>query len=137
MSVGLMLLFEMDATLLRREQEKELLFVGRQFRHAIERYHAELSPAGSHVYPERLEDLLLDARGLLAKRHLRKVFVDPMTGKTEWGLIRFGGRIVGVHSLSDKAPIKQEGFEPEDVAFENKARYREWRFVVSAETKAL
>jgi hypothetical protein len=132
LSVGFVLVLEMDATALRRDQERELLAIGHQFRWAIERYYAEVSPAGIHEYPERLEDLLLDHRGLVEKRHLRKVFVDPMSAKAEWGFVRGAGRIMGVYSLSDRKPIKQDGFEAEDAAFRNASKYREWVFAYSA-----
>jgi hypothetical protein len=81
-----------------------------------------------------LEDLLSDHRGLVEKRHLRKVFVDPMSVKAEWGLVRGAGRIIGVYSLSDRKPIKQDGFEPEDAAFRNASQYRDWVFAYSADS---
>ena len=79
-------------------------------------------------YPARLEDLLKDERFPGIRRHLRKVFVDPMTGKAEWGLVQVSGRIVGIHSLSTVAPIKQAGFEGDEQAFTGAQSYAEWIF---------
>jgi len=124
---------EVDSTFVQRERERELLSVGRQFRAAIGRYYETTLSAGRHEYPVSLDELLQDNRAAGITRHLRKVFVDPMTGKPEWGLVRVGGRIVGVHSLSDKIPIKQDGFEPEELSLRNKRKISEWVFAYSGE----
>ncbi|MBB3176031.1 type II secretion system protein [Variovorax sp. Sphag1AA] len=79
-------------------------------------------------YPATLEDLLKDDRFPGIRRHLRKIFVDPMTGKAEWGLVKVSGRIVGIHSLSTKVPIKLAGFEGEDHAFNGARSYASWVF---------
>lgn len=119
---------EVDATNVQREREKELLSIGRQFQAAIGRYYEIQLTAGRREYPAEFADLLQDKRVPGIKRHLRQVFVDPMTGKNEWGLVKIGGRIVGVHSLSDKVPIKQEGFEAGNTNLRGKKKYSEWVF---------
>ena len=118
---------QMWKTEARREKETELLFIGEQFRLAIGSYY-EGSP-GAKRYPDSLERLISDNRFPTVTRHLRKVFVDPMTGKADWGLVQVGGRIVGVHSLSDRMPIKQDGFAPEHMGLRGKQRYAQWLFV--------
>lgn len=128
MGVGLTVVVEVDATAAQRDREKELLVIGRQFRTAIGRYYELRQVGGRNEYPATLDDLLRDNRAPGIQRHLRKVFVDPMTGKAEWGLVRLGGRIVGIHSLSEKAPIKQSGFEADDLALQDKKKYSEWVF---------
>ena len=113
----------------QREKERELLFVGDQFRSALRSYaHSGAGVAGQ--LPRSLDDLLRDPRYPGTKRHLRKVFVDPMTGKAEWGLLRTpdGMAITGVFSTSQEAPIKRANFEGDDEAFEGAARYSEWKF---------
>lgn len=121
------------STSVQRDKEYELLAIGRQFRAAIGRYHETQrattpGEAKGGDYPATLDDLLKDNRSLSTQRHLRRVFVDPMTGKAEWGLLMIGGRIVGVHSLSDKVPIKQDRFEAEDMGFRGKQKYSDWVF---------
>lgn len=116
-------------TAAQRDREKELLSIGRQFRTAISRYYETQLSAGKREYPATLDDLLRDNRVPGIKRHLRQVFIDPMTGKAEWGLIKMGERIVGVHSLSENLPIKQNGFEAEDLNLRGKQKYSEWAFV--------
>jgi len=70
----------------QREKEQELLFIGDQFRKAIMSYYN--SPlTGIRQYPEKLEDLLEDKRGPVPIRHLRKIYIDPMTRDDDWGLI--------------------------------------------------
>ena len=126
LSVSTALSVEIAATAARRDKEKELLAIGRQFQTALARYQA-LTP-GKPEYPESLEQLLRDDRLPGIRRHLRKIFIDPMTSKAEWGLIHIGGRIVGIHSLSEQTPIKQDGFETDFASFRGKQHYTEWIF---------
>jgi len=70
----------------QREKEKELLFIGEQFRKAVMSYYNN-PLTGIRQYPEKLEDLLEDKRGPVPIRHLRKIYIDPMTLTDEWGLI--------------------------------------------------
>jgi hypothetical protein len=112
-----------------RQKERELLFVGGQFRAAIGQYY--LNPKGPQKeYPRRLEDLLRDPRYPGTVRHLRKIYADPITGKKRWGMVRLpNGGIIGVYSLSEEAPIKTGNFLPADKSFTNKPRYADWKFV--------
>jgi type II secretory pathway pseudopilin PulG len=111
----------------QREKERELLFVGNQFRQAIALYY-EKSP-GIKRYPHALEDLLKDQRQLGIQRYLRKIYLDPMTRKTEWGAIAApDGGIMGVHSLSDATPLKSSNFDYVDQAFEGANKYSDWVF---------
>lgn len=129
MGVGLTVAAELDSTSARRDREKELLAIGRQFQTAVGRYYEIPGPGGQKEYPATLEDLLQDPRVPGVRRHLRKVFVDPMTATPEWGLVTIGGRIVGVRSMSDQMPIKQAGFAPEHQGLRGKKKYSEWLFV--------
>jgi len=108
-----------------RSDEAELLRIGGEFRRAIVRYRDVAMP---RVYPRSLEDLLLDQRVGKRQRYLRKIYADPMTGKAEWGLVREQGYIIGVHSLSERPPLKVSGFDLDDVDFENAQRYADWVF---------
>ncbi len=114
------------STIAKRDREAQLLFVGDEFRRAIGSYY-EGSP-GVHQFPQALEDLLEDRRLPVVRRHLRKIYVDPMTGGTEWGLIKNGNAILGVHSLSKDKPLKTANFRPEDAAFEGSGAYTDWIF---------
>ncbi|HNP27254.1 MAG TPA: hypothetical protein PKM20_10975 [Nitrosomonas sp.] len=73
-------------TKIQREKEMELLFIGDQFRKAIMSYHSN-QLTGVRQYPESLEQLLEDKRGPVIQRHLRKIYIDPMTMTDEWGLV--------------------------------------------------
>lgn len=93
--VGLIATSEVWSQSRQREKERQLLFIGNQFRQAIGRYY-ERTPGAVKRYPEKLQDLLEDKRYLVTQRYLRKIFRDPMTGKTEWGIIPApGGGIIG------------------------------------------
>jgi type II secretory pathway pseudopilin PulG len=113
----------------QREKEKELLFVGDQFRRAISQYY-ELSPGGDKRFPQSLEELLLDRRYPATQRYLRRVYLDPMTSRPEWGLVRGPGNgIIGVHSLSGARALKTAGFPERYADFEGKESVAEWKFV--------
>ena len=111
----------------QRGKEAELLFVGNQFRQAIAAYY-HASPQAVKMYPLGLEELLEDPRFPTPRRHLRRIYRDPMTGGFEWGLVRSGGRIVGVHSLHPGAPMKT-AFSARDAGFSDAARYDQWVFM--------
>jgi hypothetical protein len=135
MGVGLAIGSELYATSLRREKERELIFIGHQFRAAIGRY-IQANPGGVQgIYPATLDELLNDSRFPTPQHHLRRLFRDPMTGKSEWGTVLQQGRIVGVHSLSEQVPIKQGNFERDDDGLRNKQRYADWDFTFPADLK--
>jgi type II secretory pathway pseudopilin PulG len=116
----------------QREKEAELLFVGQQYREAIRAYY-ERAPGGAKRYPRKLEDMLADSRYPTAQRYLRRPYPDPMTGKTEWGLVAApDGGIMGVYSLSEAPPIKNGGFSKRNESFSDAARYTDWKFLYAA-----
>ncbi len=75
----------------KREKERELRYDLWQMRDAIDRYkdaadrHAFQIKVDSHGYPPDLDTLVkgVDAQGKKLK-FLRRIPVDPMTGKAEW-----------------------------------------------------
>jgi type II secretory pathway pseudopilin PulG len=109
----------------QREKERELLFVGEQYRAAIASYW-QANP-GAPALPASLEHLLSDPR-FPKRRHLRRLYRDPVTGGALWGLIMRGGGIAGVYSLADARPLKTVGFGERYERFESATRYSEWRF---------
>ncbi len=113
----------------QREREEQLLFVGDQIRRAIGSYHAA-GPSEPRPYPPSLDVLLNDTRFLPARRHLRRLYRDPMTGTTDWGLVRGSdGGVIGVYSRSEHKPLRQTGFAATDLDFEGQAQYARWRFI--------
>lgn len=128
-SIGALAAGRLWQTAERRERERELLAAGQSVRQAIASYRT-LLVGGRRQYPLALEDLLRDPRLPGVRRHLRRIPVDPMTGRAEWGLVRGAdGGIAGIHSLSESVPIKRAGFDESELAFANAATYADWRFV--------
>ncbi len=129
MGVGLAAVGVMWHTAQQRENERELLFVGHQFRQAIETYY-QRTPGVGKRYPRSLEALLQDDRYLVPLRHLRQIYHDPMTGRAEWGTVPApDGGVMGVYSLSEAASVKAANFADADRDFEGKARYADWKFI--------
>jgi hypothetical protein len=76
--------------------------------------------------------LLEDRRYPTVRRHLRRLYVDPITGQQEWGLVKAPeGGIMGIYSLSDREPQKHANFEAEDADFASVLpfTYSNWKFV--------
>ena len=120
---------ELTSHATQREKEKELLFVGREYREAIESYY-ERTPGAFKRYPHTLEDLLIDRRFPVPVRHLRRLYRDPMSGGEEWGVVKApDGGIMGVYSLSSKTPIKSGNFSYAERAFDGASSYADWRFL--------
>ena len=114
----------------QREREEQLLFVGSQFRKAIASYY-EQSP-GAKQYPRKLEELLKDNRFPKAKRHLRRIYPDPMSKRADWQLVRNPqGSIIGVSSRSELTPIRTK--LDDDLMQANGdtpiLHYSDWKFV--------
>lgn len=126
--LGLSKAAEVISKSVQRDEERALLAIGHEFRNAIATYHQVAMANGLHQYPQSLDNLVRDDRSPGLHRHLRRIYFDPLTGRKEWGLIKVGGRIVGVYSLSARRAIKRQGFEPDDQQFSGKDFVREWVF---------
>ncbi len=111
----------------RRDQEQELLYDGEQFIKAIQRFYYAAPPGQLRRLPLSLEELLEDNRYPVPVRHLRRIYVDPITGRPDWVLERTG-RAIGVHSASDAKPLKRANFPLALSGFEGKLSYGEWVF---------
>lgn len=127
-SITLMAAVDIWTVQRQREKEQDLLFVGDQYRQAIQRYYFAAPPGTPRVLPLRLADLLEDDRYPMPVRHLRRLYPDPVTGQADWGEMRIDDRIAGVYSLSEQPPIKQVGFPRMYRDFADRTQYREWVF---------
>ena len=101
-----------------------------EFRRAISEYYRS-TPQATRQLPARLEDLLEDRRSGATRRHLRRIYLDPLTGKPEWGLVKQGDRVSGVYSLAGGAPVRRAGFAKGDDAFAGASSYAQWRFIAT------
>ena len=117
------------STVVQREKERELLFIGDEFRKALKAFAGAARNTNERT-PRTLNDLVKDPRHPDTRRYLRQIYIDPMTGKREWGLQKdVKGGIVGVFSLSDAKPRKVAEFASRDRDFEGKTKYSEWIFL--------
>jgi type II secretory pathway pseudopilin PulG len=107
----------------QRRQEEELLFIGDQYRLAIQRYYR----AGRSL-PQSIDDLLEDKRFPVPLHHLRRAYADPMTGNNDWRFLFDGDRISGVYSSSERVPIKRANFPRAYAFFANAQTYADWKF---------
>jgi len=99
------------STAAQRERERELEFRGGEIARAIESYLAAGNPQ-ARVYPRSLDDLLRDDRGIKPRHHLRRLYLDPFTGKPDWVLLAAPADprgVEGVRSRSEQALLRQLG----------------------------
>jgi type II secretory pathway pseudopilin PulG len=146
--IGLLLLIMMSGIALaqagvkwrdavQREREQELIRVGEAYRLAIGRYYNQ-TPSVIKEYPPNLEALLSDNRFPTSRKHIRKLYTDPITQRDGWGVVEApSGGIMGIYSLSDKPPFKTAGFRPHLRHLNNKKYYGEWYFAYIPEAIAV
>ena len=131
LSIAALATMQVHSLMQRRAAEEDLLFIGQQFQQALLSY-ANATPPGGLRAPTSLNDLLRDPRYPMPRRHVRQLYLDPITLQTDWGLLLSpdGKGIVGIHSKSERAPIKLAQFPASLRDFENKKSYQEWVFKV-------
>jgi type II secretory pathway pseudopilin PulG len=118
----------------QREREAELLHIGAAFAQAIGTYY-ESSPGTVKRWPANLNDLVEDKRFVGIRRHVRQVYIDPITRAEDWGLVRASdGGIAGVYSLSNAAPIRSGALMAGGVSLSAASRYTDWQFVYQPAT---
>jgi type II secretory pathway pseudopilin PulG len=113
----------------QRDKELDLLYAGREYRLAIERYR-QAHATSPQPWPPSLEALLEDGDRLAPRRYLRRRYFDPITGSDTWGLVRTPqGGITGVYSLSERAPVRTVAVHPDEpIDFGAARTYRDWVF---------
>jgi type II secretory pathway pseudopilin PulG len=110
---------------LKADREAELIFRGLAYRNAIRSFHLTHG-----AFPRSLQDLEKDPRSH-AKRHIRKLYAEPMAKdeQGEWRLlVAPGGGIAGVASASSEEPLKKANFPVELEKFTGAQSYAEWIF---------
>ena len=113
------------SSVLQRERELELLARGNEIRRAIGLYYAV-----GNRFPKSLEDLVLDRRQPTIKRYLRRVYSDPLTGTTDWGIVPGPGEtVMGVFSKAKGIPFKQGNFAVINQGFTGQGSYQGWVFL--------
>lgn len=108
-AAGLAALGQVWSTAAEREREKELFFRGGEIARAIAAY-AKATPNPPEQYPRSLDDLIADNRSPKPRRHLRRAYEDPFTGKADWELVpeaAQAGTFSAVRSRS-KHPLLRE-----------------------------
>jgi type II secretory pathway pseudopilin PulG len=121
------------ADAVRREREQDLLRVGALYAQAIASYY-QAAPGNQKTYPPTLEALVLDPRFVGTKRHLRRLYGDPLNASRPWGTVAApGGGIRGVFSVSDEMPYRQSAVGIGTVALPAAHRYSDWKFIPEVE----
>lgn len=112
-----------------RDREKMLLRIGDLYAQAIASY-VRAAPGSSRRYPPSLESLLMDDRYIGTRRHLRKLYLDPLDPRRPWGIVRApDGGVMGVYSIDERRPYRRERWRSLFVELPPAETYQEWKFV--------
>jgi len=124
---------KLGSVLQRSCAEQELLLIGTAFSEALQSY-ADATPPGQSTIPLVLHDLLRDPRFSSPKRHLRKIYVDPITGSDTWGIVYAGDNagVIAIYSLSNARPVKVSNFPQRFASFAGAAKLSDWKFTGKA-----
>ncbi len=129
MSAGLAAVGVMWSTDANRQREAELLRVGALYARAIASYRAA-SPGNQADYPPDLQALVRDHRFPGTRRHLRRLYADPLSPQRPWGLVQAqDGGIRGVFSLSEDVPLRTAPVDLGITLLQSARHYKEWQFV--------
>jgi type II secretory pathway pseudopilin PulG len=113
LGVGLAAASEAWSATAKRQRLEQLQWVGEQYMRAIGSYY-ESSPGGAKTYPRSLDDLLLDQRVPFVRRHLRQLYVNPLSEQFDWEVVEAPGKGVrGVRvpaSVSVGVPAQRRDF---------------------------
>jgi type II secretory pathway pseudopilin PulG len=111
-----------------REKERQLLRIGNAYAMALAEYRAA-SQGSDKRYPPSLEQLVEDTRGSRPRRHLRALYADPVTGLSDWLLVRDPrGDIMGVRSRSELRPWSRVAQHLDAADLPPAERYSDWIF---------
>ena len=83
-----------------------------------------ISRAGINPSDKLIGDVV---RQQMSALHPNQRPFDPITGSAQWGLVKAGDRIVGIHSLSESQALKT-AFAGPDSTFSGATRYEQWVF---------
>jgi type II secretory pathway pseudopilin PulG len=115
----------------QRDREAQLMRVGWAYAQAVERYyHAQ--PVKQ--FPDSLEQLVSDPRFTVTVRHLRDLYSDPVNPGASFEPVRSGdGRVMGVRSRSDAAPIRTQSWSDGRRTLPAAQHYSEWQFLAQVD----
>ncbi len=126
--VGALAAAEVWATTRKHEREVELLWIGDQYRKAIESFW-KATPGGRKILPHSIDQLLNDDRFPVTLHHLRQAYRDPMTEDGEFEPVVINNALMGVHSKSTDKPMKMAQFPKRYEQFATAEDYSQWQFI--------
>lgn len=112
----------------QRDREQELLKVGALYAQAIKSYY-DASPGSLKQYPPDLQSLLVDTRFVGMRRHIRRLYSDPLQPTRPWGVIHGeDGRLRGVFSQDERTPFRRVSLQSDLLDLSAANRYSQWLF---------
>jgi type II secretory pathway pseudopilin PulG len=132
MSLGLAVAGPKWSEARQRDREDELVRIGVLYAQAITSYY-ESSPGSLKQYPPSLDSLLLDSRFIGTRRHLRRLYTDPLMPGRPLQLIQGSdGTVRGVFSASEREPFRRAPMRFDGVAdIPPATQHRQWAFVAA------
>ena len=126
-AIAITLYMEMPRVAFEAQRNKEALLIerGEQYTRAIQLYFRKFKK-----YPVKIEDL----EETNQIRFLRKRYIDPMTGKSEWRMIHIGPGGVFTDSLTHKPPDKNKDEQKAANTFTYEAKNSKTKYRASGRT---
>lgn len=116
LGLGLTIAAPIWSRLADRERMQQLDWVGGEFVRAIGSYYDGTPGVVVKTYPPSLQSLLLDSRFVMVRRHLRRIYANPFTGRGDWvQVLAPQGGVRGVRVtvfVDDRAVIREYDFDP-------------------------
>lgn len=127
--------YENYSTIAKREREAQWLFAGKQYQQAISSYYHQ-SPNGFKSLPTKLDDLIKDSRFVSVKRHLRQLYVDPITQEAWQLVLNENQQIIGVVSASQEPILQAAKIAQMLPNAEGTTNYAEFKFIFEPKASA-
>jgi type II secretory pathway pseudopilin PulG len=129
LGIGLAALGPFWSAQAQRDNERELLRVGALYAQAIAAYR-DSAPGSLKRYPPDLASLLVDTRFVGVRRHLRKLYADPLEPARPWGLVMAAdGGVRGVYSLDERMPFANVARDLIVTSLPAAQHYADWKFI--------
>lgn len=108
-SISLCLTVEVFEKKRQREIHTQLVWVAKQYTHAIESYYYSAS-ADKRKLPNTLDELLEDKRFYPPARHLRSIYIDETNSGFDLKPIQTDQGLIGVKTFFQASDLKGKSF---------------------------
>lgn len=115
LGIGLAAASEVWTTTAQRQRLEQLDWVGQQYVQGIGSYY-ESSQGAAKSFPLALDDLIEDRRAPFVRRHLRQLYVNPISGRLDWEVVEASGK--GIRGIRAPASMVTDGIRVREFVYQ-------------------